>query len=160
MVTFRLADSLPAQVMEELRQERSLQTDADRRQRAEAYLDAGHGACHLRDPAVARMVENTLLHHDSERYRLLAWSIMPNHVHVPIELAPGYPLAKVLHTWKSYSAHAANRMLGRSGACWQIEYWDRYIRSETHLRKAITYIHEKNRSRFSSAGRCTGNTGV
>jgi len=91
MVTFRLADSLPAEVMEELRRDPCVQSDAHRRERAEAYLDAGHGACHLRNPDVARMVENALLRHDSERYRLLAWSIMPNHVHVLIELLPGVP---------------------------------------------------------------------
>ena len=160
MVTFRLADSLPAEVMEELRRDPCVQSDAHPRERAEAYLDAGHGACHLRNPAVAHMVENALLRHDSERYRLLAWSIMPNHVHVLVELLPGYPLAKALHTWKSYTAHAANRMLGRSGAFWQIEYWDRYIRNETHLHNAISYIHEENRSPFSSAGRCAGSVGV
>ena len=77
-----------------------------------------------------------------------------------LNCCPGYPLAKVLHTWKSYTAHAANRMLGRSGAFWQIEYWDRYIRNETHLHNAISYIHEENRSPFSSAGRCVGSAGV
>jgi hypothetical protein len=77
MVTFRLADSLPAAVLEGFRDTLAAATDADRRERAEAYLDAGYGACHLRDATVARMVEASLLHFDGERYRLLAWSIMP-----------------------------------------------------------------------------------
>jgi putative DNA methylase len=160
MVTFRLADSLPAEMLEKLRRERSLRSDAQRRDRAEAYLDAGHGQCYLRDPAVARMVEGSLLCLDGDRYRLLAWSIMPNHVHVLLELLPGHTLAKTLHSWKSCTAHAANRALGRSGAFWQREYWDRYIRDDEHFANAIRYIHG-NRSPFSSTQRiAAGSAGV
>ncbi|MCJ7823061.1 MAG: transposase, partial [Armatimonadetes bacterium] len=152
MVTFRLADSLPAEVVEQLRNTRFPRGDVDRRMRAEAYLDAGHGACYLRDPSIAKLVEGALLRFDGERYRLLAWSVMPNHVHALVEILPGYTLTQMLHTWKSYTAHAANRALGRSGAFWQVEYWDRYIRDEEHLRNTAQYIHG-NRSRFSSAAR-------
>ena len=152
MVTFRLADSLPAEVVEQLRNTRFPRGDVDRRMRAEAYLDAGHGACYLRDPSIAELVEATLLRFDGERYRLLAWSVMPNHVHALVEILPGYTLTQVLHTWKSYTAHAANRALGRSGAFWQVEYWDRYIRDQEHLRNTAQYIHG-NRSGFSSAAR-------
>jgi len=155
MVTFRLADSLPVEVLDELRRDRSLRNDAKRRERVEAYLDAAHGACHLRDPAAARMVEESLLRFDGGRYHLLAWSIMPNHVHVLIELLPGHTLAKTLHSWKSYTAHAANRALGRAGTFWQREYWDRYVRDEEHLASAIRYIHG-NRSLYSSAQRAMG----
>jgi len=158
MVTFRLADSLPAAVLEELRKDRSPRGDAHRRERVEAYLDDGHGACHLRDPVIAGIVERALLRFDGERYRLIAWSIMPNHVHLLSEMRPGHNLARVLHTWKSYTAHAANRALGRSGAFWQTEYWDRYIRDEQHLQNALRYI-DGNRSRFSSAARRAGSAG-
>ncbi len=150
MITFRLADSLPAEMLEELRQTPFRGGDAERREAAEAYLDAGHGACHLRDPAIADLVQTALLRLDGERYHLLAWSIMLNHVHVLVEMLPGHPLAKVLHAWKSYTAHAANRVLRREGSFWQREYWDRYIRDEEHLANAIRYIQD-NRSPFSSA---------
>jgi putative DNA methylase len=152
MVTFRLADSLPAQVLEELRSIPGTPRGAERRKRAEAYLDAGYGACYLRTPAIARIVEDALLRFDGARYRLLAWSIMPNHVHVLVELPPRQALAKVLHSWKSFTGHAANRLLSRSGPFWQIEYWDRYIRDPQHFENAIRYING-NRSPFSSAAR-------
>ena len=80
---------------------------------------------------------------------------MPNHVHVLVEILPGHTLAGVLHTWKSYTAHAANRLLGRSGAFWQVEYWDRYLRHAEHYENAVRYIHG-NRSRFSSAAHAKG----
>src|SRR5687768_1189545 len=75
-VTFRLADSLPESVR------RSLEEDPHPDTRREAALDAGHGACWLRDPQIAALTENALLHFDAQRYRMIAWCIMPNHVHV------------------------------------------------------------------------------
>jgi putative DNA methylase len=147
MVTFRLADSLPNIVVKGILA--SSRKDSDQRERMEAYLDASHGACYLRDPLIARLVENALLRFDGERYRLLAWSVMPNHVHVLVELLPDHTLAKALHSWKSFTAHGANRLLDRSGSFWQREYWDRYIRDEEHFANAVRYIHG-NRSDFSS----------
>lgn len=117
-VTFRLADSLPAHVVEFLAEDREdtdNSTKSVKRARVEAYLNAGHGACYLRDPRIARLVENALLHFDGERYRMIAWVIMPNHVHTLIETVEGYPLGTILHSWKSYTAKEANRILRRTG---------------------------------------------
>ena len=90
-------------------------------------LDACYGECILRDSVVAALVEDELLHFDDERYRLLAWVVMPNHLHVMIETLRGHTLAAVLHSWKSYTAKQANKQLGRTGAFWQAEYVDRAI---------------------------------
>jgi putative DNA methylase len=76
------------------------------------------------------------------RYRITAWVIMPNHVHLLFELW-NMPLAKLLKAWKGASANAANRVLGRSGQFRQADYWDRYMRDEDHFRKARNYI-ERN----------------
>jgi REP element-mobilizing transposase RayT len=73
------------------------------------------------------------LHFDGQRYRLLAWVVMPNHVHVLIETMTGHTLAAVLHSWKSYTAKEANRLLGRTGDFWQPEYFDRFIRDDRHF---------------------------
>jgi len=145
-INFRLADALPNSVLERWLAELSGKADeavaAVIYQRAEKYLDAGHGECWLRDPAIARLVEDALLHFDSERYHLLAWCVMPNHVHAMIETLEGFPLADVLHSWKSFTAKQANRILGRQGEFWQREYFDRYIRHAEHFLQAIAYIEE------------------
>jgi len=107
------------------------------------YEDAGHGACWLRDERIAALVENALLHFDGQRYRLIAWCVMPNHVHGLIETLDAWPLASILHSWKSYTAHIANEILRRSGDFWFREYYDRFIRDERHFRSAVTYI-ERN----------------
>ena len=74
-------------------------------------------------------------------------------VHLLIKTYEGWPLAKVVHSWKSYTAkeilkndHAREFNAGGSPALpnkvWQREYWDRFIRDENHFLKVIDYIHQ------------------
>jgi REP element-mobilizing transposase RayT len=145
-VNFRLGDSLPLTVIEKWKAELALQSgndhDVQLRHRIEEYLDAGHGECWLRRPDIARVVEGALFHFDGQRYRLLAWCIMPNHVHALIETREGFPLADVLHSWKSYTSHEANKLLQLSGAFWQREYLDRFVRNAEHYENVVAYIEE------------------
>ena len=46
-------------------------------------------------------MQNTMLFFDGERYRLLEWCVMPNHVHALILPIKGYLTAKIVHSWKS-----------------------------------------------------------
>jgi REP element-mobilizing transposase RayT len=142
MITYRLNDSLPASRRHEWEQLLTIEDEREKRIQIESYLDAGHGECHLRRPEIAALVQENLLHFDGERYRLLAWTVMPNHVHVLIE-TDQTPLEEILHGWKSFTGKAANRRLHREGEFWQAEYFDRFIRDEEHFGKAIRYI-EKN----------------
>lgn len=111
----------------------------EQRVKLEEYLDRGLGACHLRDPRIASWVEKALLHHHHVRFSILAWVVMPNHVHVLVEIWQT-PLSKVLQNWKSIIAVEANRLLSRAGSFWQPEYWDHFMRNEEQLRKAVRYI--------------------
>jgi len=104
------------------------------------YEDQGCGDCWLRDERIGRLVENALLHFDGQRYRLLAWCIMPNHVHLLVETKGGFPLPDLIHSWKSYCAKQSNKILGRNGTFWQRDYLDRYIRDAEHYAAAIRYI--------------------
>ena len=135
-VTFRLADSLPVESIERLRAAAGSITISER----DAFLDAGLGACWLRRQQIAEVVESALLHFDGERYRLIAWTIMPNHVHVLIELFGQHSLGSVVGSWKRFSARMANQAIGRSGPFWQDDYWDTYIRDERHFESTVSYI--------------------
>ena len=137
-ITFRLADSLPEDALIRLQQE---DNDVVRRKKIDAWLDAGHGACWLAQPDIADIVEDVLLHGDGKRYRLIAWCVMPNHVHVLIETISGYSLPKVVQSWKSFSAKRVNAKVGRSGKVWMADYFDRYIRDDHHFAALIAYIH-------------------
>ncbi|HLZ84721.1 MAG TPA: transposase [Caulobacteraceae bacterium] len=135
-VVFRLADSLPAEVMRRLEK-------APKRVRletAEATLDSGIGSRLLAEPHAADIVQAALLHFDAERYRLLAWCVMPTHVHVVVEQMTDWPLAAVVHSWKSFTAHSINRRMRRSGAVWAREYFDRMMRDDRQVEAARFYI--------------------
>jgi len=73
---------------------------------------------------------------------MLAWVVMPNHVHALVGIFPGWPQRSLVKSRKSYTARAINSRLGRRGALWQADYFDRFIRDETHLRGEIDYIEE------------------
>jgi len=91
----------------------------DVRERAawwDAAFDRGAGACVLTGEA-ARMVEDALIHFDGERYRLLAWCVMPNHVHVMAGQFDGAPLDRVVHAWKSYTATGSTARLAAPAVC-------------------------------------------
>ena len=140
MITFRLADSLDSSRLLELRGE-FRNSARQYRNSVERELDAGHGSCWLQQPEIAALVEETLLMFDGQRYRLLCWVIMPNHVHVVVEVISGWPLSRIVKTWKAYSARMANRFLGRRGSFWQADYFDRFLRDAQHLEDAGRYIH-------------------
>ncbi|MGC1483879.1 MAG: transposase [Candidatus Acidiferrum sp.] len=149
-VTFHLADALPQTVLLRLASElKSLPTekrDIEHRKRVDAWIDAGHGSCVLRKPAIANMVQESLLTFDSQRYHLLAWVVMPNHVHVLFQPMNGWTVAKIVASWKKFTARKIcdhQRGLGEtpSDPIWHREYWDRFIRDQTHLVQAIEYIH-------------------
>src|SRR6476661_1326375 len=93
-----------------------------------SYWTHGWGACWLRSEPIARLAEDASLNFDGSRYRLHAWTVMPNHVHVLLTILPEHPLGTIVSSWKRFSAREANIKLGRSGAFWQTEYWDRFIR--------------------------------
>ena len=143
-VTFRLGDSMPQAILDrwrkELEKEGGANFDSILRRRVEAYLDQGYGKCHLKDPGVAKMVQDSLLFHDGDRYRLSAWVVMPNHVHLLVAPVQGEELSEILHSLKSYTAHKANRILGRTGRFWQRESFERYIRDYEHFQNVVAYI--------------------
>jgi len=103
-------------------------------------LDKGDGAVWLKNSAVAEIVQNSLLFFDGQRYSLHAWVIMPNHVHVLFTPMDDWTLTKIIHSWKSFSAREANKILGRVGEFWQREYFDRAIRNEQGFNSAVAYI--------------------
>jgi len=157
-VTFRLADSLPAGVLERWRVERDKivhpgqtqgqeLTSHQQRELArlycdsvESYLNAGHGQCYLREPKVAELVANALKHFDGERYDLIAWAVMPNHVHAILKPYQGIELPDILRSWKSYTANKANELLRRTSAFWQSEYYDHLIRDQEDFDHQVNYV--------------------
>jgi REP element-mobilizing transposase RayT len=157
-VTFRLADSLSQEALRNILFVREdipttaakigrAVSEAERNrlqkvnnQRFEKYLDAGSGVCFLANKAVAKVVSAAFWQFDGMRYHLFAWCVMPNHVHVVFQALGENTLPRILHSWKSFSAKEANKILGRSGEFWQREYYDHLIRDESDFYRAVQYV--------------------
>ncbi|WP_169239660.1 REP-associated tyrosine transposase [Candidatus Roseilinea sp. NK_OTU-006] len=168
-ITFRLAGSLPPEIIERLREE--FQAEERRLQqtlsgaallserykiqkkffgRYDAWLDQmAHGPTWLRQPEIAQLVADEIRRLDGAHYDLWAYCIMPNHVHLLVNMARfgdvdtrGHPsaLSRALHLLKGRTARYANRLLGRSGKFWQDESYDHVVRDEAELQRILQYI--------------------
>jgi putative transposase len=143
-LTYRLADSMPKHVIESLESALSVFSEDDRtierRKRIESWIDAGHGSCILRRDDIAGLILETWRRFAGKRYDLGPWVIIPNHVHVLIRVNPGFSLARVVGSWKSYTAKRIMQLTKQPAPIWWPDYWDRFIRDDTHWNGMRRYI--------------------
>ena len=97
---------------------------------------------HLFLSSAARTV--VLEHIVSEaRYVLHCTVVMPDHVHLLFTICENdgrnFALADIMHGIRGASAHRVNKLLGRNGAVWEEEFYDRLLRYG-QFEKAINYI--------------------
>ena len=151
-LTFRLAGSLPGNVLAHLQAQFSsgepeAPVSAYARQRRyfgrfDELLDgAAHGPTWLREPLVADVVGASLRHFHGKAYQLVCYCLMPNHVHLVVSLpddAPG--LTRTLQRINGYTALQANKLLGRTGQFWQRETYDHIVRSGEEMQRVIAYV--------------------
>jgi len=149
-ITFRLFDSVPANAITSWRGElaRMQGTDGDAvsalQARIDRYEDAGHGVCWLGQPLIAAVAAEAFAYFDGERYELLEWCVMPNHVHVLIQTKRGLPMGSLVRSWKGHIAKTANRILGRDKGLpfWAPDYFDRFMRDDAQLLATRRYIQQ------------------
>ena len=168
-ITFRTADSLPRQVIQQLDHElrdwfslKGITAPSDvigfdtrrlppttrsqfqvyRAKRWNWHLDSCHGECLLRRPELAKIVADALLYFDGERYDLDSLIVMPNHAHLLVQFRPPTTMRRQCKSWLHYTAMAINRVLGRRGKFWQAEPFDHLVRSERQFAYLQRYIAE------------------
>lgn len=154
-VTFRLADSLPQSKIAELTELKNkfISNHPKPWDKYEKFaywnligpvesklLDAGYGSCILKIPEIRSIVSDTLKYNDGNKYRLIAYVIMPNHVHVLFELLGNNSIECVMKSIKGYCSREINELTGGSGSVWMKEYFDRIVRDASHLKSYIGYI--------------------
>ena len=177
--TFRLEDALPKAVFMKIKAERerrltafyvqqnqSLKSAApapdqgildtinrDYHRQLEQYLDKSCGECWLANPAVAEIVRGALRYFEGQRYRLDAWVIMPNHVHVVLWPMPNHSLSDIMKSWKGFTARKANELLNRTNqAFWQREPFDHWIRNDLEHARCCRYVvHNPVKARLCDA---------
>ena len=120
-------------------------------------LDGDSPVCHLMDERQAAIVQNAFLHFADERYRLLAFVVMPSHHHwlfLPDEAWSDAAVAQarakgsqqrtpreiISHSIQSYTATMCNRVRGETGVYWQHETFDHWARDEAETLRIIYYI--------------------
>ena len=163
-ITFRLAGSLPNEVIQRLkidkrREELEIERIPDLKARKnsayqaqkrlfakwDAELDNARSSPHwLSVPGVAELVCAAMSYQDGKAYTLEAYCVMPNHVHlVCTSLVDGekaYPISKILQSLKGYTARQANLILGRRGEFWQHESYDHVVRDNAELARIVDYV--------------------
>ena len=154
-VTFRLADALPQDKLQELKRWRlkwEQQHPEPRSEKqweefvrqsfllSERCMDEGFGECVFSDPSLAKIMTDAFLHFQDDRYTTSSFTVMPNHYHVAVKPLGTWALEKILDSWKGFVGHSVNKAIGRSGVLWQDESYDRIIRDEEHLFRVIQYI--------------------
>jgi type I restriction enzyme R subunit len=165
-VTFRTKDSIPREVLELWDREKNEWLDRrqlrngkfwkkaldtlDKRTRAdfdrhfnrcrENFLDLCHGACVLRRPELSKIVADSLLHFDGDRYRMGDFVVMPNHTHLLAAFASERAMENQFDSWLHYTARQINQAIGRSGHFWQQEPFDHLVRSPEQYEYLCQYI--------------------
>lgn len=124
-VTFRLADSLPQNLLQQLMMDREYwlidhpapHSRADKEEfhrrftaRIEDWLDQGTGSRILELPECRDIVEHALRHFHGQRYTLEESVVAATHVHALVTPLPGHPLSEILHSWKSYTSKELARV--------------------------------------------------
>ena len=186
-VTFNLAGSLPRSVLQQWRAEKN-QLEAEKirilksqnndrlasveqtifEQKREWFrkfektLDnAQNGPVWLKDDQIAKEVADSMHYLDGKVYRLDAYCIMANHVHIVFAPLPQPPetdavdlrddtaqtntlcyntISSIMQSLKGYTARKANQLLGRSGTFWNHESYDHTVRNASEWQRIITYV--------------------
>jgi REP element-mobilizing transposase RayT len=171
-VTSCLADSLPTHGLGELRAYRA-ELDVRNRPpdltedeweiakhklifaRFDRLIDYQSQVRWLEQPEAAESVRKSMYHFAGQRYDLLAYVVMPSHVHWVLRPLPKWceeiaadsndqrtPRERILHSFKSFTGNECNRLLGRSGKFWQDESYEHCVRNEDELLRIVEYIEQ------------------
>lgn len=154
-VTFRLADSLPRSVCQDLidkvnkfKEKHSLPWDRETKclywkeigPIQQSYLDNGYGSCLLKYPKCRKILIDAISFKDGIDYYVDSYVIMPNHVHILIQPIGQNKLEDILRSIKHYSAKEINKVSKRSGKLWMKESFDRMVRNEDDHKRYFHYI--------------------
>lgn len=164
-ITYRLADSLPRDIIENLCLEwQNNNCDLEKNEinnKIEDYQNAGYGSSILVHPLITDMILENWYYFSGNFYDLICWVIMPNHVHLIIKEYNEIKINTIIEKWKSFSSKQIIKLsplikgnidcyihkkdyfdkLIESRKIWQRGYWDHYLRNdEEFLILSITFI--------------------
>lgn len=160
-VTFRLNDSLPQEKLLWLHDEKegwlkrhpkpwNKETTKEYNNKfgevIDKWLDNNYGDCLLKKEKNRKIVEEALSFFNGKRYDLIAFVVMPNHVHILFKLYKGHQLTGITRSIKSFTSKKINALENRTGRLWQSESYDRLIRDQKHFDNVVRYIIANNKN--------------
>jgi putative transposase len=132
-VTFRLAGSLPKEIIQKQKANRTFSE-------YDASLDAASiGPTWLKDKVLAQHLYDHILAEALRSYRLDCFTILSNHVHLVLRPHEPMRLDEAMRRIKQPTAFRCNQILERSGAFWQAGSYDHIIRPSERER-IILYV--------------------
>jgi putative transposase len=135
-IVLRTANSLPSEMLKLVATE-----DIDkRRSRIDRALDQSQTGKIFNDVACANVMVHGLRHFCGTRYDLLAWCVMPNHIHIVVLIYPDHNLGQVVRSWKTFVTSEINRLQKSSGPIFAKDYFDRFMRDGIQTERAIAYV--------------------
>ena len=130
--TFRLKDSIPKAKIWELKKSFDSKVEKiknansstqyfqlyDERKRFFAHYDAlldamKDGPTFLKQPKIAKIVADEIHRFDDDLYKLIAYSIMPNHVHILIDTSIQIPAIFDVSKWESLDFEPLSNIMKR-----------------------------------------------
>jgi putative transposase len=88
-----------------------------------------------------QIIYNHLIEKNNKHYKLHAFTVMSNHVHLIFECILGYSLSNTMKGIKGVSAYKINKYRNAKGSIWQDESFDRIIRDEKEYNEKLVYIY-------------------
>ena len=159
-ITFRLFDSIPQKKIKELREEKEYWmklhpipwNEEERKEyikrfasKIDKWLDNGYGKCFLKRPENRKIVEDALFFYNGTKYHLKAFVVMPNHVHILLQLFENQEMETFVKSIKGYTAKKINQTEHRTGKVWQTESYDHLVRNEDNYKHILKYIQANNK---------------
>ena len=158
-VTFHLRDSIPRKLRDQYEVERlewlerhpepwndvaELEYYREFPAKLLKLMDAGYGECVLGREDSRAAAEEVLRKFDGVRFKLHAFVVMGNHIHVLFSPLGANKVVELVKAWKGVIAKRVNEIMGRSGSIWDDEYFDRLIRDAAHFKRVVSYIRNND----------------
>jgi REP element-mobilizing transposase RayT len=133
-VTFRTYDSIDDYL---LKLQNSGESNSVKQQKIDSYLDNSKNGAYLFEDVLMEL-KRYILSQDKEIFDLVAFSIMPNHIHILFQ--EKIALDETIRVLKGGSSFVLNKLLNKKGSFWAKDYYDKLIRNEQHFEIVYKYI--------------------
>jgi len=99
----------------------------------------------IKIPEISDIIQCSLFYHDGKKYDLVAFTLMPNHVHLILTPLKNinqtdYSISGIMHSIKSYSAKKCNQILKQEGQFWYHENFEHTIRDNNDMQRCLDYV--------------------